>query len=315
MVEGIGNKPILGGYGAGGIGEGAAANGAGKAEKTHKNGLDTQLQTSETKKKDTFPVGTSTPQLDVPKSTDSTKEIADSIVNTLGKLSSADSGKGLFILFQLLVLLQDAMNKMQESMQVMRQAETNVVIANIQAEADEMESAAKFAMWLGIISSAVQIAGSAFSMAGGIKGVTSASKGLQTGNQMKTAQQELTALKAAENPDQVAIEAKQMEYNGLKAKLDITMNAGQARAARVQAIGQFIGSFAQLAKSIGDGISGAQQADAKRTEAQIKQMEESANKTADLTKAVKDMLSAVLNLMNSVSKNEIDTNAQIMRGI
>ena len=315
MVEGIGNKPILGGYSAGGIGEGAPANGAERTEKTHKNGLDTQLQTSEAKGKDTLAVGGSTPQLDAPNSTDSTQEIADSIVNTLGKLSSADSGKGLFILFQLLVLLQDAMNKMQESMQIMRQAETNVAIANIQAEADSMESAATFAMWLGIISSAVQIAGSAFSMAGGIKGVTSASKGMQTGNQMKTAQQELTALKTAENPDQVAIETKQMEYNGLKAKLDITTANGQARAARVQAIGQFIGSFGQFFKAIGDGISGAQQADAKRTEAQIKQMEESANKTADLTKAVKDMLVAVLQLMNSVSKNEIDTNAQIMRGI
>jgi len=315
MVEGIGSKPIQNGYNTGSIGGTQGAGGTEKTEKSQNKGLDGLLQTSEAKKKDTPLVGGSSPQLDPPTSTDSTKEVADSIMNTLGKLSSADSGKGLFILFQLLVLLQDAMNKMQESMQVMRQAETNVAIANIQAEADSMESAATFAMWLGIISSAVQIAGSAFSMAGGIKGVTSASKGIQTGNQMKTAQQELTALKTAENPDQVAIETKQIEYNGLKAKLDIMAADGQARAARVQAIGQFVGSFAQFFKSIGDGISGTMQADAKRTEAQIKQMEESANKTADLTKAVKDMLTAVLQLMNSVSKNEIDTNAQIMHGI
>ena len=55
--------------------------------------------------------------------------------------------------------------------------------------------------------------------------------------------------------------------------------------------------------------------DAKRIEAQTKTMEATANEVADLTKAIKDMLTAILQLMQAVNRNEVDTNAQIMRGI
>ena len=44
-------------------------------------------------------------------------------------------------------------------------------------------------------------------------------------------------------------------------------------------------------------------------------MEATANEVADLTKAIKDMLTAILQLMQAVNRNEVDTNAQIMRGI
>ena len=47
----------------------------------------------------------------------------------------------------------------------------------------------------------------------------------------------------------------------------------------------------------------------------MKQMEAAASQTADTAKAVKDVISALLNLLNAVNKNEIDTNAQIFRGI
>ena len=262
-------------------------------------------------------VGGASPELETPTTTSSGNdmvETANSIRNVLGSLSS-DGSKGYFVLLQILMLLQDAVNEMQQTMQVMRQAETNIAIANIEAEAATMESAAKFGMVLGIISSAVQIAGSAFSMAGGIKAAASSTKTLQTGNQMKTTQQELTALKANPDAKPADIEAKQMQYNGLRAKLDITTNVGQTRAARVQAIGQFIGSFASLAKTFGDGMAGLKQADAKRIEGQVKLMDEQAAKTGELVKGVKDMLSAILNLMNSVAKNESDTNAQVMNRI
>ena len=317
MVEGIGHKPTIGGYGSTG-GVGGDQNVSQTQGKPHPQGtrFNDQFKTERFSKIESTSGAGNTPQIDFPTvGSSNTQEIADSIIDKLGKLSTDDAGKGLFVLYKLLTLLQEAMNEMQKSMQVMRQAETNVVIANIESEANEMEDAAKFGLWMGVISGIVQIGASAFSMAGGIKGAASAGKGLQTGHQMKVTQQELTAMKANPQAKQADIEIKQLEYGGLKAKLDITTNAAQTRAARVQSIGQFIGSFAQFFKAIGDGISGIKQADAKRIEGQIKQMEEDASKTADLTKSIKDMITALLQLMQTVNRNEIDTNAQIFRGI
>ncbi len=314
MVQGIGNKPDLSVFSGltGGVQDGGSISKT--KETTAKDGL-RGLFSNEVVRKGASALTNGTPELENPTSKDSSTEIASEILSKLSKLTTADSGKGFYILIAILQLLQKAMNEMQKSMQVMRQAETNIAIANIEAEAAEMESAAKFAMWLGIASSAIQITGAAFSMAGGIKGVTSAAKGIETGKQMKATQQELTTLKANPEAPKADIEVKQMEYAGLKAKLDITTADGQARAARVQAVGQFIGSFAQLAKGIGDGVAGTMQSDAKRIEAQAKQMEESATKTADLVKGAKEMLTNLLNLMNSVAKNESETTAQILRGI
>ena len=316
MVESLRNNPIPNGYNTGGVGGGGNVNGAQNTQETERSGLNDQLKTEKVNKKQNPQVTSKGPQLDPPAGgSNNTQEIADSIITKLGKLTTDDAGKGLFVLYQLLVLLQKAMNEMQKSMQVMRQAETNVVIANIEAEANEMESAAKFGLWMGVISGIVQIGASAFSMAGGIKGAMSANKGTKMDTQIKSAQQELNTLKAAPEPDAAAIKAKQAEIKSMQKAQGILMKAGEARAGRVQSIGQFIGSFAQFFKAIGDGMAGIKQADAKRIEGQMKQMEEDANKTNDLTKSVKDLLSAVLQLMQAVNRNEIDTNAQIFRGI
>ncbi len=389
MVEGIGHhQPNIGGYGStGGVDGQQNVGRAQGGQETGRTGLNSQLQTENVSKNQSTQRSSNNPQLDPPVtgSSNNTREITDGIINKLGKLSADDAGKGLFVLYKLLMLLQAAMNEMQKSMQVMRQAETNVVIANIQAEANEMEDAAKFGLWMGVISGIVQVGASAFSMAGGIKGVTSASKGIQTGNQMKAAQQdiatmktelgtmktelgtmktelgtmktdmgtlktELRGLEAAQPPNEEAIAAKQgeitqkqtdidakqgeidtkqadidkkeeailkrqMDMGGYKAKLEIVSADARARTDRIQSIGQFIGSFAQFFKAIGDGIAGIKQADAKRVEGQMKQMEEDANKTNDLTKSVKDLLTAVLQLMQTVNRNEVDTTAQIFRGI
>ena len=113
------------------------------------------------------------------------------ILNALGNLSNDDPSKGLFILYQLLALLQRALNEMQQSMQVMRQAETNVAIANIQAEADTISSSAQWSLRLGIASGLVQMGASAFSIYGGIRGVSQTMKAKSTGEQLKTAQAEL----------------------------------------------------------------------------------------------------------------------------
>ena len=389
MVEGIGHhQPNIGGYGStGGVDGQQNVGRAQGGQETGRTGLNSQLQTDKVSKNQSTQNSSNNPQLDPPVtgSSNNTREITDGIINKLGKLSTDDAGKGLFVLYKLLMLLQAAMNEMQKSMQVMRQAETNVVIANIQAEANEMEDAAKFGLWMGVISGIIQVGASAFSMAGGIKGVTSASKGIQTGNQMKAAQQDITTMKtelgtmktelgtmktelgtlktdmgtlktelrgleAAQPPNEQAIAAKQgeitqkqtdidakqgeidtkqadidkkeeailkrqMDMGGYKAKLEIVSADARARTDRIQSIGQFIGSFAQFFKSIGDGIAGIKQADSKRIEGQIKQMEEDANKTNDLTKSVKDLLSAILQLMQTVNRNEVDTTAQIFRGI
>ncbi len=316
MVEGIrNNSPIPGGYGN--IDGGGNVNGAQGTQKTESSGLNGQLTTTGKVSKNRSTMNTSNgPQLDPPAGgSNNTTEVASSIINKLGKLSTDDPGKGLFVLYKLLVLLQQAMNEMQKSMQVMRQAETNVVIANIEAEANEMEDAARFGMIMGIISGIVQIGASAVSMAGGIKSAMSANKAMKMDTDIKGAQQGLNELKAAPEPDAAAIKAKKAEIADMQRSQGILMKVGEARASRVQSIGQFVGSFAQFFKAIGDGIAGMKQADAKRIEGQIKQMEEDANKTNDLTKSVKDLLTAVLQLMQAVNRNEIDTNAQIFSGI
>ena len=316
MVDGIGHKPIQGGYGnTPSIDGGAATVGGTKETKeTQGPGLHGKLET-ETVQKMRNTMGTNAPQLTPPDSKTSTTGVAGSILNTIGSLSTDDAGKGLFVLYQLLVLLQKALNEMQQSTQLMRQAETNVAIANIQSEADTMQDAARFGLWMGVISGIVQIGASAFSMVSGFKGVANTNKAKTTGEQLKTAQAQMTELQAAEHPNADQIKAKQMEMTGLKTKMDMQLSTAQSYSNRGQAIGQFIGSFAQFFKAIGDGVAGGKQADAKRIEAQTKMMEEEAAKTADLTKSVKDMLTAVLQLMNAVAKNETDTNAQILRGI
>ena len=315
MVEGIGNKPIQGGYGNTPSIDGRAHVGGTKETKeTRGPGLHGKFET-ETVPKMRNIMGTNAPQLTPPDSKTSTTGVAGSILNTIGSLSTDDAGKGLFVLYQLLVLLQKALNEMQQSTQLMRQAETNVAIANIQSEADTMQDAARFGLWMGVISGIVQIGASAFSMVSGFKGVANTNKAKATGEQLKTAQAQMTELQAAEHPNADQIKAKQMEMTGLKTKMDMQLSTAQSYSNRGQAIGQFIGSFAQFFKAIGDGVAGGKQADAKRIEAQTKMMEEEAAKTADLTKSVKDMLTAVLQLMNAVAKNETDTNAQILRGI
>ena len=315
MVEGIGNKPIQGGYGSTpNIDGGAHVGGTQETKETQGPGLHGQLKTEMVPKMRNI-MGTNAPQLTPPDSKTSTTGVAGSILNTIGSLSTDDAGKGLFVLYQLLVLLQKALNEMQQSTQLMRQAETNVAIANIQSEADTMQDAARFGLWMGVISGIVQIGASAFSMVSGFKGVANTNKAKATGEQLKTAQAQMTELQAAEHPNADQIKAKQMEMTGLKTKMDMQLSTAQSYSNRGQAIGQFIGSFAQFFKAIGDGVAGGKQADAKRIEAQTKMMEEEAAKTADLTKSVKDMLTAVLQLMNAVAKNETDTNAQILRGI
>ena len=256
-----------------------------------------------------------TPQLTPPAGNYNAAETANSILNVLGNLSNDDPSKGLFILYQLLALLQRALNEMQQSMQVMRQAETNVAIANIQAEADTISSSAQWSLWLGIASGLVQMGASAFSIYGGFKGVSQTMKAKSTGEQLKTAQAELATLKAADAPDANAIAAKQLEMTGLKTKMDIHLSTANSISTKHQAIGQGVGSVAQFTKAGADGVAGAKQADAKRIEAQTKTMEATANEVADLTKAIKDMLTAILQLMQAVNRNEVDTNAQIMRGI
>ena len=384
MVEGIGNKvhtPILGNADLGGVG-GADKTGMKGNVQDPKNdkGL-TETQQTRT----SSILGGSTPEIDKPNGKNNTKEIADQLINTLGKLDSADMGKGLFVLLQVIQLLQKAMNEMQQSMQVMRQAETNLAIANIEAEAETMESAATFGLWMGVISSVVQIGASAGSMISGFKGVTNTMKAKASGEQLKTAQENMTTLKtelqgyktemgnlktelrdlntqmgelntqmtelrAAQppNPEAIAakqgeIDAKQGEINtkqgqidakqtqidnkqaeidaqqmvmmGLKAKMDMQLSTAQSRANKGQAISQFVGSFAGLAKAIGDGVTGGMQADAKRIEAQIKQVEASVEQTGKITQSVKDMLSALLSLMKNVSQTEAEATAQIFRGI
>ena len=384
MVEGIGNKvhtPILGNADLGGVG-GADKTGMKGNVQDPKN--DKGLTETQQAKTNSI-LGGSTPEIDKPNGKNNTKEIADQIINTLGKLDSADMGKGLFVLLQVIQLLQKAMNEMQQSMQVMRQAETNLAIANIEAEAETMESAATFGLWMGVISSVVQIGASAGSMISGFKGVTNTMKAKASGEQLKTAQENMTTLKtelgtyktemgnlktelrdlntqmgelntqmtelrAAQPPNQEAIaqkqgeiDAKQGEINtkqgqidakqtqidnkqaeidaqqmvmmGLKAKMDMQLSTAQSRANKGQAISQFVGSFAGLAKAIGDGITGGMQADAKRIEGQIKQVEASVEQTGKITQSVKDMLSALLNLMKNVSQTEAEATAQIFRGI
>ena len=102
---------------------------------------------------------------------------------------------------------------------------------------------------------------------------------------------------------------------GLKAKMDMQLSTAQAQSNKSQGISQFVGSFAGLAKAIGDGITGSMQSDAKRIEAQLKQVEASAEQTGKITQSVKDMLSTLLNLMKSVSQAESEATAQILRGI
>lgn len=384
MVEGIGNKvhtPILGNADLGGVGG---------ADKTGMKGNVQDLKNdkglTETQQTKTSSIlGGSTPEIDKPNGKNNTKEIADQLINTLGKLDSADMGKGLFVLLQVIQLLQKAMNEMQQSMQVMRQAETNLAIANIEAEAETMESAATFGLWMGVISSVVQIGASTGSMISGFKGVTNTMKAKASGEQLKTAQENMTTLKtdlgmyktemgnlktemenlntqmgelntqmtelrAANPPNQEAIAAKQGEIDakqgqintkqdqidakqtqidnkqaeidaqqmvmmGLKAKMDMQLSTAQAQSNKAQGISQFVGSFAGLAKAIGDGITGGMQADAKRIEAQIKQVEASVEQTGKITQSVKDMLSALLSLMKNVSQTEAEATAQIFRGI
>ena len=318
MVEGIGNKPIQGSFGnTQGIDGGTNVGGTKETKETKETkgtGLRGQLMT-ETVEKKNGATGSTTPQLTPPAGNYNAAETANSILNALGNLSNDDPSKGLFILYQLLALLQKALNEMQQSMQVMRQAETNVAIANIQAEADTISSSAQWSLWLGIASGLVQMGASAFSIYGGFKGVSQTMKAKSTGEQLKTAQAELATLKAADAPDANAIAAKQLEMTGLKTKMDIHLSTANSISTKHQAIGQGVGSVAQFTKAGADGVAGAKQADAKRIEAQTKTMEATANEVADLTKAIKDMLTAILQLMQAVNRNEVDTNAQIMRGI
>ena len=318
MVEGIGNKPIQGGFSnTQGIDGGTNVGGTKETKETKETkgtGLRGQLMTETVEKKNGATVST-TPQLTPPAGNYNAAETANSILNVLGNLSNDDPSKGLFILYQLLALLQRALNEMQQSMQVMRQAETNVAIANIQAEADTISSSAQWSLWLGIASGLVQMGASAFSIYGGIRGVSQTMKAKSTGEQLKTAQAELATLKAADAPDANAIAAKQLEMTGLKTKMDIHLSTANSISTKHQAIGQGVGSVAQFTKAGADGVAGAKQADAKRIEAQTKTMEATANEVADLTKAIKDMLTAILQLMQAVNRNEVDTNAQIMRGI
>ena len=318
MVEGIGNKPIQGGFSnTQGIDGGTNVGGTKETKETKETkgtGLRGQLMT-ETVEKKNGATGSTTPQLTPPAGNYNAAETANSILNVLGNLSNDDPSKGLFILYQLLALLQRALNEMQQSMQVMRQAETNVAIANIQAEADTISSSAQWSLWLGIASGLVQMGASAFSIYGGFKGVSQTMKAKSTGEQLKTAQAELATLKAADAPDANAIAAKQLEMTGLKTKMDIHLSTANSISTKHQAIGQGVGSVAQFTKAGADGVAGAKQADAKRIEAQTKTMEATANEVADLTKAIKDMLTAILQLMQAVNRNEVDTNAQIMRGI
>ena len=318
MVEGIGNKPIQSNFGnTQGIDGGTNVGGTKETKETKETkgtGLRGQLMTETVEKKNGATVST-TPQLTPPAGNYNAAETANSILNVLGNLSNDDPSKGLFILYQLLALLQRALNEMQQSMQVMRQAETNVAIANIQAEADTISSSAQWSLWLGIASGLVQMGASAFSIYGGIRGVSQTMKAKSTGEQLKTAQAELATLKAADAPDANAIAAKQLEMTGLKTKMDIHLSTANSISTKHQAIGQGVGSVAQFTKAGADGVAGAKQADAKRIEAQTKTMEATANEVADLTKAIKDMLTAILQLMQAVNRNEVDTNAQIMRGI
>lgn len=318
MVEGIGNKPIQGGFSnTQGIDGGTNVGGTKETKETKETkgtGLRGQLMTETVEKKNGATVSTA-PQLTPPAGNYNAAETANSILNVLGNLSNDDPSKGLFILYQLLALLQKALNEMQQSMQVMRQAETNVAIANIQAEADTISSSAQWSLWLGIASGLVQMGASAFSIYGGFKGVSQTMKAKSTGEQLKTAQAELATLKAADAPDANAIAAKQLEMTGLKTKMDIHLSTANSISTKHQAIGQGVGSVAQFTKAGADGVAGAKQADAKRIEAQTKTMEATANEVADLTKAIKDMLTAILQLMQAVNRNEVDTNAQIMRGI
>ena len=167
MVEGIGNKPIQGSFGnTQGIDGGTNVGGTKETKETKETkgtGLRGQLMTETVEKKNGATVST-TPQLTPPAGNYNAAETANSILNALGNLSNDDPSKGLFILYQLLALLQRALNEMQQSMQVMRQAETNLAIANIEAEAETMESAATFGLWMGVISSVVQIGASAGSL-------------------------------------------------------------------------------------------------------------------------------------------------------
>jgi hypothetical protein len=318
MVEGIGNKPIQGGFSnTQGIDGGTNVGGTKETKETKETkgtGLRGQLMTETVEKKNGATVSTA-PQLTPPAGNYNAAETANSILNVLGNLSNDDPSKGLFILYQLLALLQRALNEMQQSMQVMRQAETNVAIANIQAEADTISSSAQWSLWLGIASGLVQMGASAFSIYGGIRGVSQTMKAKSTGEQLKTAQAELATLKAADAPDANAIAAKQLEMTGLKTKMDIHLSTANSISTKHQAIGQGVGSVAQFTKAGADGVAGAKQADAKRIEAKTKTMEATANEVADLTKAIKDMLTAILQLMQAVNRNEVDTNAQIMRGI
>jgi len=386
MVDRIGNTPIQGGFGnTQGIDGGAATVGGTKETKETKGaGLHGQLMT-ETVGKQNGVTGSTAPQLTPPTGKTNAGEIANSILNTLGNLSNDDPSKGLFILYQLLALLQRALNEMQQSMQVMRQAETNVAIANIQAEADTISSSAQWSLWLGIASGLIQIGASAFSIYGGVKGVSQTVKAKSTGEDLKLAQAnlgtmktdlgtlktemgnlntemgnmntemgtlktELRELQAAEQPNaelitakqqqitakqteidakqtqidakqtqidakQEEIMTKQLQMSGLKTKMDIHLSTANSTSTKYQAIGQGVGGVAQFTKAGADGVTGAKQADAKRIEAQTKTMEATANEVADLTKAIKDMLTAVLQLMQTVNRNEVDTNAQIMRGI
>ena len=318
MVEGIGNKPIQGGFSnTQGIDGGTNVGGTKETKETKETkgtGLRGQLMTETVEKKNGATVSTA-PQLTPPAGNYNAAETANSILNALGNLSNDDPSKGLFILYQLLALLQKALNEMQQSMQVMRQAETNVAIAIIQAEADTISSSAQWSLWLGIASGLVQMGASAFSIYGGFKGVSQTMKAKSTGEQLKTAQAELATLKAADAPDANAIAAKQLEMTGLKTKMDIHLSTANSISTKHQAIGQGVGSVAQFTKAGADGVAGAKQADAKRIEAQTKTMEATANEVADLTKAIKDMLTAILQLMQAVNRNEVDTNAQIMRGI
>ena len=384
MVEGIGNKvhtPILGNADLGGVG---GADKTGKKGNVQDPKNDKGLTETQQAKTNSI-LGGSTPEIDKPNGKNNTKEIADQIINTLGKLDSADMGKGLFVLLQVIQLLQKAMNEMQQSMQVMRQAETNLAIANIEAEAETMESAATFGLWMGVISSVVQIGASAGSMISGFKGVTNTMKAKASGEQLKTAQENMTTLKTElgtyktemgnlktelrdlntqmgelntqmtelraanpPNPEAIAakqgeidakqgeintkqgqidakqtqidnkqaeIDAKQLQMTGLKIKMDIQLGTAQSQSNRGQAISQFVGSFAGLAKAIGDGVTGGMQADAKRIEGQIKQVEASVEQTGKITQSVKDMLSALLSLMKNVSQTEAEATAQIFRGI
>lgn len=319
MVEGIGHKSLIGGHGIiPGLEGGVTTNSARETTGTQRTEPHGNLETEKVQKAQKA-TETDIPQLPPPDIKTSTTGVADSIVSTIGNPSINDSSKGLFVLYQLLVLLQKAMNEMQQSTQLMRQAQTNVAIANIQAQADEMESSARFALVFGIVSAAIQIGSSAISMGMGIKSAASTAKGMKINNDLKTANSDLKAMQAKKGePDVEAMNAKRQQIKDLvaaKREFAADKPGFDSRMARAKSVADFVGSFSSFFKAIGDGMSGVMQADARRMEAQTKMMEEDANKTADLTKSVKDLLTAVLQLMQAVNRNEVDTNAQIFRGI